>query len=116
MCFVERNDKMEWPICTTAMVVPSLCGALEVGFNYDIMGDILPTTKMYHYRFVFAYCIDNGNYSVVLCLCVCVCVPLPIFNIYFSGMGGYKVMSIVIKEDVQDFTKLNLVCGFKLFT
>ena len=39
---------------------------MEVGFNFDIRGDILPATKMYHYRFVFAYCIGNGNYGVVL--------------------------------------------------
>ena len=39
---------------------------LEVGFNYDIMGDILPATKLYHYRsLVFAYHIGNGNYGVV---------------------------------------------------
>ena len=38
---------------------------MEVGFNFDIRGDILPTPKMYHYRFVFAYCIGNGNFGVV---------------------------------------------------
>ena len=32
------------------------------------MGDILPATKLYHYRLVFAYCIGNGNYGVVLLL------------------------------------------------
>ena len=38
---------------------------MEVGFNYDIMGDILPATKLYHYRLVLSYRIGNGNYGVV---------------------------------------------------
>ena len=39
---------------------------MEVGFNFDIRGDILPATKMYHSRYVFPYCIGNGNYGVVI--------------------------------------------------
>ena len=64
LVFMERNDKMEWKYVPPRWLFPPY---VEVGFNFDIRGgDILPATKMYHYRFVFPYCIGNGNYGVVL--------------------------------------------------
>ena len=49
-------------ICTPLMVVSFLGGG---GFNYDIMGNILPPTKLYNYMSCICFWIGNENYGVV---------------------------------------------------
>ena len=39
---------------------------MEAGFNYDIMGDILPAIRLYHYMSCICLLIGNGNYGEVL--------------------------------------------------